>query len=73
MEQCQERASLTERDFDNPFPLPEAHGAPLVNVETPSCEAFKGSVGFFGSVEWNNIPPVIRHTDFYLSFKSLPK
>ena len=75
MEQCQERASLTEHDFGNPFPIQEAHDAPdpLVNVETARCEAFKRSVGFFGSVEWNNIPPVIRHTDSYLAFKSLPK
>ena len=31
------------------------------------------SVGFFGLVEWNNIPLVNRHTDSYLAFKSLTK
>ena len=31
------------------------------------------TLSLFGSVEWNNIPPVIRHTDSYLAFKSLSK
>ena len=31
-----------------------AHDAPLFDVTIPRCEAFKRSVGYFGSVEWNN-------------------
>ena len=46
-----------------------AHDAPLFNVNIPRCEAFKRSVGYFGSIEWNNLNPATRNTDSYLAFK----
>ena len=46
-----------------------AHDAPLFNVTIPRCEAFKRSVGYFGSVEWNKQIPSIRNIDAYLAFK----
>ena len=46
-----------------------AHDAPLFNVGIPRCEAYKRSVGYFGAVGWNNLPPVIRNTATYLAFK----
>ena len=33
-----------------------AHDAPLFNVSVPRCKAFKRSVGYFGSVIWNELP-----------------
>ena len=35
-----------------------AHNAPLFEVKIPRCEAFKRSVGYFGAVSWNNLPPI---------------
>ena len=46
-----------------------AHDAPLFLVQIPRCESFKRSVGYFGSVEWNALPPNIRNIDPYLAFK----
>ena len=46
-----------------------AHDAPIFNVQIPRCEAFKRSVGYFGAVEWNNLPPDMRNMDPYLVFK----
>ena len=46
-----------------------AHDAPLFNVNVPRCEAFKRSVGYFGSVLWNELTPKIRNTNSYLEFK----
>ena len=50
-----------------------AHDAPLFDVTIPRCEAFKRSVGYFGSVEWNNLPPATRNINPYLAFKYLQK
>ena len=50
-----------------------AHDAPLFNVTIPRCEAFKRSIGYFGSEEWNSLAPAIRNTDSYLAFKFLQK
>ena len=46
-----------------------AHDAPLFLVTIPRCEAFKRSVCYHGSVEWNNLDPATRNTDCYLVFK----
>ena len=45
-----------------------AHDAPLFEVKVPRCEAFKRSIGYFGSTEWNNLPPASRNIDSYLAF-----
>ena len=50
-----------------------AHDAPLFNVTIPRCEAFKRSIRYFGSQEWNSLAPAIRNTDSYLAFKLLQK
>ena len=50
-----------------------AHNAPMFNVTVPRCEAFKRSVGYSGSVDWNNLPPNLRNTDGYLAFKAHTK
>ena len=50
-----------------------AHDAPLFNVTVPRCEAFKRSVGYFGSVGWNALSPDLRNTNQYLPFKFLQK
>ena len=50
-----------------------AHDAPLFNVTIPRCEAFKRSVGYHGSVEWNSLSPEMRNTNLYLPFKFLQK
>ena len=46
-----------------------AHDAPLFLVDIPRCEAFKRSVGYHGSVQWNALPPPTRNMDSYLVFK----
>ena len=50
-----------------------AHDGPLFNVPIPRCEAFKRSVVYFGSVEWNNLNAETRNMDAYLPFKFLRK
>ena len=50
-----------------------AHDAPLFTVRVPRCEAFKRSVGYFGAVAWNDLPPNIRNTGSYLAFKRVQK
>ena len=50
-----------------------AHDAPLFNVPVPRCEAFKRSVIYLGSTEWNSLNPEIRNTNLYLPFKFLQK
>ena len=50
-----------------------AHDAPLFNVPIPRCEAFKRSVIYSGSIEWNSLNPEIRNTKLYLPFKFLQK
>ena len=32
-----------------------AHDAPLFNIHVTRCKAFKQNVGYFGSVEWNEL------------------
>ena len=39
-----------------------AHDAPLFNVQIPRGEAFKRSVGYSGSVLWNELTPATRNT-----------
>ena len=46
-----------------------AHDAPLFTVKIPRCEAFKRSVGYSGSVLWNELPPATRNSASYLEFK----
>ena len=50
-----------------------AHDAPLFNVSIPRCEAYKRSIGYFGSVSWNNLRPDICNTVSYLAFKHIQK
>ena len=50
-----------------------AHDAPLFNIKIPRCEAFKRSIGYFGSDMWNDLSPEIRNTDCFLVFKYLQK
>ena len=50
-----------------------AHDAPLFNVSTPRCEAFKRSVGYFGSVDWNSLAPDTRNKDPFIVFKYFNK
>ena len=46
-----------------------AHDAPLFQVNIPRCEAFKRSVGYFGSVLWNELTPIVRNINSYQEFK----
>ena len=46
-----------------------AHDAPLFNITIPQCEAFKRSVCYHGSAEWNSLPSHIRNIDNFPSFK----
>ena len=46
-----------------------AHDAPLFNVTMPCSEAYKISVGYFGSTEWNNLKVKHMNIDLYLAFK----
>ena len=46
-----------------------AHDAPLFNVYIPRCEAFKRSVGYFGSVDWNELSVEARNRNPFLVFK----
>ena len=50
-----------------------AHDAPLFNVKIPHCEAFKRSIGYFGSTVWNDLTPQTRNTESLLAFKNLTK
>ena len=50
-----------------------AHDAPLFEVKVPRCEAFKRSVGYFGSEAWNVLDPVTRNIKDYIAFKQLQK
>ena len=50
-----------------------AHDAPLYNVNVPRCEAFKRSVGYFGSVEWNKLRPDTRNIATLNAFKAHTK
>ena len=46
-----------------------AHDAPLFQINIPRCEAYKRSVGFFGSTLWNGLPVKIRNINSYQEFK----
>ena len=46
-----------------------AHDAPLFEVKIPRSEAFKRSIGYFGAVSWNNLPPKTRNIGDFLAFK----
>ena len=46
-----------------------AHDAPLFNVPIPRCEAFKRSIIYSGSVEWNSLGTEARNVDAFLPFK----
>ena len=50
-----------------------AHDAPLFDVGVPRCEAYKRSVGYFGSVLWNQQTAASRNADSYLAFKHIQK
>ena len=50
-----------------------AHDAPLFEVSIPRCEAFKRSIGYFGSTAWNSLCPTTRKIDSYLAFKFLQR
>ena len=61
---------LARRDLINSREIrTRAHDAPLFNVSIPRCEAYKRSVSYFGSLEWNNLPPATRNINPYLAFK----
>ena len=50
-----------------------AHDAPLFNINVPKCETFKRSVGYFGSLSWNNSPVITRNIDSLPTFKKSQK
>ena len=50
-----------------------AHDAPLFKVKVPKCEAYKRSVEYAGSLQWNNLPSRMRNIDSYDSFKAKQK
>ena len=50
-----------------------AHDVPLFEVKIPRCEAFKRSVGYFGALSWNNLPPDTRNIANFLAFKHVQK
>ena len=50
-----------------------AHDAPIFTVPIPRSEAFKRSVGYSGSVEWNSLKADLHNTNNYLSFKEKQK
>ena len=50
-----------------------AHDAPLFEISIPRCEAFKRGIGYFGAVNWNELPPAVRNTATFLAFKKLQK
>ena len=50
-----------------------AHDAPLFKVVTPICEAFKRSIGYFGSSGWNKLPVATRKIDSFSAFKNNKK
>ena len=50
-----------------------AHDAPLFNLAIPMSEAFKRSVGYHGSEEWNRLAPEVRNIESYLEFKGEQK
>ena len=50
-----------------------AHDAPLFKVKVPKCEAYKRSVEYAGSLQWNTLPKQIRSTDSYNAFKARQK
>ena len=45
------------------------HDAPLFNVPIPRREAFKRSIVYSGSVEWNSLGAEARNVDAFLPFK----
>ena len=47
--------------------------APSFIVDKPNVESYKRSVNYFGAIQWNNLPGIIRETDSFLSFKSKQK
>ena len=48
-----------------------AQDAPLFNVIVPRGEALKRSVGYSGSVLWNELSPNINNTASYLEFRNI--
>ena len=50
-----------------------AHDAPVFDVPIPRCEAFKRSVCYQGSSEWNNLPTITRNIDTFIAFKHKQK
>ena len=50
-----------------------AHDAPVFMVPIPRCEAFKRSICYNGSVEWNGRSVDLRNTNSYLLFKQKQK
>ena len=47
--------------------------APIFVTEQPKCEAYRRSIIYKGSVEWNNLPPEIRNIPTYDAFKYVQK
>ena len=50
-----------------------AHDAPLFNINVPKGETFKRSVGYFGSLSWNNLPVITRNIYSLPTFKKSQK
>ena len=69
MYQRQERVDLLDIKPINT----RARDASLFKVVKPNLEAYKRSVAYHGSVQWNSLPPVERNTDKLLTFKSKQK
>ena len=50
-----------------------AHDAPLFKVPIPKLEAFKRSMVYAGSVQWNSLPADVRNIKSYHAFKAKQK
>ena len=50
-----------------------AHDAPMFKIKVPKNEAYKRSVEYYGSNQWNSLPVNIRNIDDYVAFKTKQK
>ena len=50
-----------------------AHDAPLLKLNVPKVEAYKRSIEYAGSLQWNNLPKEERNINSYEAFKKRQK
>ena len=50
-----------------------AHDAPLFKIKVPKCEAYKRSIEYAGSLQWNNLNKDLRSIDDFDRFKARQK